>query len=114
MGLMVDAIAKASDWLGGWFRTGASTEPDDFFETEDVDWVGGPLDGLRRPVDTAKIWHLPPVLEVPISPVRMECPTERESQLNKGLTSVAIYQLDFDSDRWFYRFDHSIAPSINS
>jgi hypothetical protein len=94
MGLMVDAIAKASDWLGGWFRTGASTEPDDFFETEDVDWVG--------------------VLEVPISPVRMECPTERESQLNKGLTSVAIYQLDFDSDRWFYRFDHSIAPSVNS
>ncbi len=47
MGLMMDAITKASDWIGGWFRTWSSVEFDDFFETEDVDWVGGPLDGLR-------------------------------------------------------------------
>ncbi len=46
MGLMLDAIAKASDWLGGWFRTWSSAEFDDTFETEDVDWVGGPLDGF--------------------------------------------------------------------
>ncbi|MDX1927438.1 MAG: hypothetical protein SFV81_13030 [Pirellulaceae bacterium] len=118
MKLMFDAFTKAGDWLSGWFRTWSASEStadaDVCFETEDVDWVGGPLDGLCRPVDTAEIWHLPPIFEVPISPARLECPTERESQLNKGLTSIALYELKFDAGRWFYRFDHSVAPTVKS
>ncbi len=110
MGFMIDVFARAGDWLSEWFRSMSTAELDQFTETEDVTWVGGPLDGLRRPVDTAEIWHLPPVLEIPIYRSRMECPMTRAFQANERPTSIAAYQLDFDSDRWFYRFVHSTAP----
>lgn len=104
MGFMFDAFARASDRLGEWFRTLSDNEIDLKVETVAVDWIGGPFDGLRRDVETADVWHLPPVLEMPVSQAEIER-TEDQAPRNIGMpTSLSVYQLEIEGDRWLYRF----------
>lgn len=109
MGFMIDVFANAGDWLHDWLRPLSTDENDLPVETVSIDWIGGPFDGFTRPVDPADVWHLPAVLEMPVSR-QLYDPFEhrqKQKQIFDTPTSVAVYQLEFDADRWFYRFDHA-------
>lgn len=108
MNYVVDVITRASDWFGQWFVSAVPVQATNdeyasYLEPVDVQWMGGPLDGLTKAIDPAEVWQLPPLVE-------MACPVGTSLKAQQlGAKRIAVYVLDFDGPRWFYRF-HGMQP----
>lgn len=72
--------------------------------TRDVEFIGGPLDGLIRQVDACEYWRLPVVERLPRSLQSMEVSSPSQLLQESDPGTVATYSLDCVGPDWCYRY----------
>ncbi|KAA5539055.1 hypothetical protein FYK55_25275 [Roseiconus nitratireducens] len=101
-------FSQAGRWIERWLPSFSETESAFAADREIVEFFGGPLDGHRELVDAAKLYHLPPALEIPLV-----CHAGAQTRWLDGrlgsnafgqASRVALYDLVQEGPVWKYRF----------
>lgn len=101
---MLETVDWARRRLSDWVRTLGDETPEIVIDWEDVDFVGGPFDGLQRRVEAWKISNLPAFVEIPVCDSQFDHFDGLESRAVSPATAKAVYRYFDAGTHCEYRF----------